>query len=257
MWTKFHFERFPSEPRLKISNLLFHWHIFSCSNSRESDWDLQQSLSLTPLPLCSLHFHISVLGSISLSHTHHSPYSDTIISHLSPLNFASPQQGTPHWLCLTLFPIPHLFSFFSLCSFLPPVRLSLPSEQLRPRPSRHRIPSNIYAPRTGPIAQTLALLSAVLLRCMCVYYLYIHRFGVSAGSPTCFSTLAVKLFGILSSLPKTSWQLCQAHGVSTTTFTHMHTQRRTPHSPGEALRSSGSSRSDHLKLKTEKKEDEL
>lgn len=45
----------------------------------------------------------------------------------------------------------------------------------------------------GPIAQTHTLLSAVLLRCVCVYYLYILWFSVSAGIANMFLNISSEI----------------------------------------------------------------
>lgn len=57
----------------------------------------------------------------------------------------------------------------------------------------------------GPIAQTHRLLSAILLRCVFIIYIFCV-FQSQRGSPTRFSTLAVKLFGVLLSPQPTLWQ---------------------------------------------------
>lgn len=113
---------------------------------------------------------------------------------------------------LLLFLFPSTFSksfylpFFLLTSFLS--LLSSSPSPFSAHSSHYHLPlplpnssSHLPLPNTGshqifmlleqgPIAQTRALLSAVLLRCVCVYYLYIHWLSVSAGIANMFLNIS-------------------------------------------------------------------
>lgn len=92
-----------------------------------------------------------------------------------------------HVFHTTLAFFPLLLSF----SFLFPPH-SCPSSLVpSPPPPRHRITSNIYAACTGAdCSNTHITVSRFVKVCVCVYYLYIRRFSVSAGITNMFLNIS-------------------------------------------------------------------